>query len=348
MQLMPFCRTLIAALFGSLMLFSPPVSAEGPVPRAKTSILADLNLPVYVWNAVTDRPKAFVLALHGGCLHGRAYNAIASELARRNFSVISLDLRGYGKWHYEQFGTKRDRSFHYKESLQDIKLVASRLRMNYADTPIYFLGESLGANLAMLVSAENPEVVDGVVAVSPYAKGQFFLSPRMVVHLAQVAVNPWSKINLTPYFRNRLGDDKVALAQHFRDPNNRDRQSVIEILKSMKMNRKGRNASKMMDPQIPFLVVAGAQDRLCNPKATLQLYKSLPSYDKELVWMKERGHLLVETDRFSPIAFTTISSWLDERTRARIALGRSGLTFVHQSPRRSQPHGRSSLSISTK
>ncbi len=311
-------QRIISALFGGLIFLCPAVLSQSIIPTGP-SYLADLNVPTYVWGTDSSPPKAIIFGIHGGCLHGTSFNGLGTELARRDYMFVSADMRGYGKWYYENYGTNRDKTFHYKESLADIKSVLTRLRQTHPNTPLYCLGESLGANMAMLVSAQNPELTDGIVAISPFFAPNVFLSPRMLVNLAQVAINPTRKLNLVPYFKTRLANDKQTLANHFNDPLSRDRQSTAEIVKSIGFNFSSKRSAKYLNPLVPILIVAGGKDKLCNQKVTARLFRKLPCIDKELIMLKDSGHLLVETDRVAPVTVNFISNWLDQRSQARIA-----------------------------
>lgn len=239
--------------------------AVAAAPSAPTEIFADLKLPVYAWQANSNvPPKAIVVALHGGCLHGRAYSALGTSMAARNYLTVSLDMRGYGRWYHEGFGSKKDRTFQYKQSLADVGQVLKRLRVVYPATPIYCLGESLGANMAFAASVQNPQCSDGIIAVSPFAAPGFWLSPRMALNAVQVALNPASKINLKPYFKTRLGTDPVAVQEHLEDPLGRDRQSIREIAKSLRFNYSGKRAARKLGPDMPILIVTGSNDKLCS------------------------------------------------------------------------------------
>lgn len=316
-------RAVLLLLIGALITQATSLGVlAASVPASVNAALSGLNLPIYVWSgSERTSPDAIVFAVHGGCLHGRAYDALGRALAGQQVTVVSMDMRGYGKWYYENFGTSKDKTFQYAQSLKDIKSVLSRLRQNYPQTPIYCLGESLGANMAMAVASQSPQLSDGVIAVSPFAAPKYFLSPRMVANLGQVAINPASKLNLSPYFRTRLGHDRALVEEHLRDPLGRDRQSVREIIKCISANYAGKRAALKMSRETPLLMVVGSKDKLCNSKATAKLFAKLPTADKQLITIRDQGHLLVETSRIEPYLVNTISSWIQEKNESRIAYG---------------------------
>lgn len=308
---------LVVLLMGILISCTAVFCQSVPVQECDP-LFADMNVPTYVWSK-TSQPRAIVFALHGGCMHGRDYDTLASELANRDYKVVSLDMRGYGKWHHEDFGEQRDRTIRYDKTIADITTMLSRLREQYPRTPIYYLGESLGANLSFFLAAKYPQLSDGIIAVNPYVRPNFFLSPRMLLNLGQFAINPPGKINLRPYWRKRLGDDPENVAHHLNDPLGRDCQTVPEMVRSARLNIKGRRVARALQPELPILMVVGGKDKLCSSKASVRFFRKLKSYDKQLVYLKDRGHLLVETKKIPELPGGAIAQWLDEKSQTSIA-----------------------------
>ncbi len=275
-----------------------------------SKLFEGLSLPTYVWSNGNKHPDLIVLGLHGGCLHGRSYDGLGKALAKRNYVVVSTDMRGYGKWYFDQFGTEKDKTFDYERSLVDIESILARLRSIYPNTPIYCIGESLGANVALVLATEKPELVDGVVLVSPYAHIKMFLSARMLLNLAQVTFAPTSKLNLSPYFRNRLSNREDRIEEHFRDPMSRDHQSINELRKSLNINHRGIANATDLPRECPVLMIVGEQDKLTSPKAAIKLFDKIPSEDKQLWLRKESAHVMLETESIEAPVVSTISRWL--------------------------------------
>lgn len=281
-----------------------------------SSILSDLNLPTYVWPA--SRPKGFVVGLHGGCLHGRAYDSLARALAARNYTFVSFDMRGYGKWYHNRIGTKRDTTFNYKQSLRDIEAVLTRLNQRCAGKPVFLIGESLGANVATLVAAQRPDLVDGIILAS-LSSPKPFLSPRMLGNAVQSIINPTSRLNLRPYLASRLTNDRNEIAAHLADPYSRDDQSIIELFKSLGVTIKGKNSAKKLPCSMPVLAFNGGQDRLTSVKRSRKLLRKAPIADRTLVLFPDRGHLLVETKSIDPAIVSMTTNWLDAHSNVGIA-----------------------------
>ncbi|MBZ0184721.1 MAG: lysophospholipase, partial [Candidatus Obscuribacterales bacterium] len=116
---------------------------------------SNFKLPVYAWRAFNksqNQPQAIILALHGGCLNGRSFEHLGGKLAKQDLVLVSLDLRGYGKWRTEDFGSKKDRTFDYDKSRKDVALVLAHIHSIYPDIPVFCMGESLGASMSTVIA----------------------------------------------------------------------------------------------------------------------------------------------------------------------------------------------------
>lgn len=302
-----------------LLVADGPALAKGLTPIQQPEIFSGLKIPTYMWSNGSQPPRAIVVAVHGGCLHGRAYRGLGRLLSDQNFLVVSLDMRGFGKWCHSDFGSKQDATFQYDESKNDIQAMLVRLRERFPGVPVYLLGESLGANVAMSTAADAPTLVDGVIAVSPFSGLKWFFSPYMVLHAAQVATLPMTRLNFNPYLRTRLAHRDAPILEEIRDPMSRNKQTIRELYKSFRVNYGGLIDSKRMDEGTPILVLVGGKDRLTNPKSTVKIFPGLPAEDKRLVVLKQSGHLLVETTKIDPQAASTVIGWINQHSRNQVA-----------------------------
>lgn len=277
----------------------------------------DVHVPIYTWSSQQDS-KAIILGIHGGCLDGNTFSPIAKLLNAHGYSVVAIDMRGYGKWYHLKFGTRRDTTFHYTQSVNDIELVLSRLRVTHPGIPLFIMGESLGANMAFLVAARRPDLVDGVVAVSLTSLKVFF-SPRMVFDAIKVVTRPTAKLDIRPYLKNRLANDSGVATEHFKDPLGRDWQSFPELARSIHINMVGLAAVKHVSVDLPTLCIFGAKDRISHASRSMKIAIKAPTHDKEVVLFPDNGHVMIETPLINGPAVLVISHWLDRHVDSSIA-----------------------------
>lgn len=287
-----------------------PSTVNDVIYMEDSSMFSDLNIPTYTWTVTEATPKAIVVALHGGCLHGRNYEHLGRLLAEQGFMLVSTDMFGYGKYHYENYGGEYGKTFHYERSIANVVAIVERLRDSYPDTPIFGLGESLGGNAAMRVAAEQHHLLDGIIIISGYARMKLFFHPRMVAHALQIITRPTSKLNVIPYLNRRLSEKPEWAREQTSDPLARDRQTVVELIKSLYFNKRACHSALQIPADTPVLFIHGAKDRLCTPKHTLGLYKKLNIADKQFELLPGRGHLLVETAHIHPEVMQIILTWI--------------------------------------
>jgi len=273
-----------------------------------------LKFPVYVWRKPNVQPKGIIVACHGGCLHGRSYKYLGEDLAKNDYVFATIDLRGYGKYFHEHFGEKRDEKVHYKRSMVDFYVLMKELRAEYPGVPVFTLGESLGANVALYLANSRPDLVDGVVAVSPFGRPKYFLSPYHFVSGTQALFLPWTKINLNPYLSKRLTSDKEMALEECNDPLNRNYQSAIELTKGFGMMLRGRRLAKSIPSSKPILFICDHKDLLCDEKGSRLLFNNIKSKNKTYVQIKDSGHLLVEKSRIHPDTLAALNGWLNEKS----------------------------------
>ncbi len=311
-----FVRTLLLAVVTVVTISGAALSQPTPREDDNFSVTKDLKLPVYVWRNPDKDPKAIIIGCHGGCLYGRAYRFLGEKLADENFLFVSMDLRGFGKYYHNSYGSKRDKKVHYKHSMVDFYLVIKELRKEYPGTPVYALGESLGANIALYLAMSRPDLVDGVVAVSPFDRPKYFFSLYHFIAIPQAMFLPWTKINLDPYLSKRLTSDIQMSEEEVNDPMNRNHQTAIELFKCVGWMYRGRRLVNSIPDTKPILFVCDQKDKLCDENGSRLLFNSLKSKDKTYIQIKDNGHLLVEKSNIHPDTLAALIGWLNERTSA--------------------------------
>jgi alpha-beta hydrolase superfamily lysophospholipase len=288
-----------------------PVSAKA-IETDDPKMLKGLGIPTYVWRDDKDnKPQAIVVGFHSGCLHGKSFDTLARQLAERDVMFVSFDMRGYGKWYHDGYGTEADRTFNYTRTIDDIKRLLATLHKEFPGTRVYCIGESLGANLAMVVAHDMPTQTNGVILVSPYFVARKWLSPRFFADAAHIITHPKGQLELSPYLKNRLASDRSLAEQEVNDPESRNQQTVKELGQSMILNWSGRKKIRKIDPNVAVLILHGKQDELCNPKGTVHAFEHIPSTNKQLVLVERLGHLAAESREISPVFFAALISWID-------------------------------------
>lgn len=158
------CAILVAmALLGStlqrrLIYFPadapPPVSAVLPEAREVGMTTAD-GLELAAWHVAGGAPTVVVLPGNGGNRAGRA--PLARALAAVGWSVLLVDYRGYGG----NPGRPTEDGLH-----RDAEAAALWAQRHGDGQPVVYLGESLGAAVAVGLAVEQPPAA--LVLRSPF------------------------------------------------------------------------------------------------------------------------------------------------------------------------------------
>jgi pimeloyl-ACP methyl ester carboxylesterase len=115
--------------------------------------LPHLELAAQVWGDDTLPP---LLALHGWLDNAGSFARLAPRLATR-YRVIALDLPGHGHSDHLAVGA----SYHYLDYVQVVLAAADALRLDR----YHLLGHSLGAGIAALAAAAQPQRIDRLLLI---------------------------------------------------------------------------------------------------------------------------------------------------------------------------------------
>ena len=113
-----------------------------------------------VGDVVGDPAAPTVLFLHGGGQTRQSWSRALREAERRGYRAVSLDLRGHG-----ESGWAPDRNYGFDGFVGDIRNAIAQL----GGSPM-LVGASLGGMIGMLLAAETPAPMGGLVLVDVAAR----------------------------------------------------------------------------------------------------------------------------------------------------------------------------------
>lgn len=274
-----------------------------------------LRLPLYHWWNAAVTPRATVVAMHGLTLHGRTFDTLARTLAGQGFEVYAMDMRGYGRSMKDDprycFKDDSRKKIDYNKSYADLVRLLRCLRTQGSAAPVFAVGESLGAAMAIRLAAGNPDLIDGLVLSSPAIKRHSFLDPYAIADTAVMCVDPCAQVDLMPFVRRYMSDDPKIIAEKESDPLLRRSLSAFELMESDYAVRKTARFVSHISADLPVLVIQGSADRCVKANAVMLLLSRLHSTDQTVKWFPERGHILLETAYVKPDTLDAVVSWLD-------------------------------------
>ena len=224
------------------------------------------EVPYRLWLA--RKPRAAVLLLHGAFDYAAAFEEIGPRFARRGFTSIAFDQRGFGAT--ASRGTWMGAARMADDMAEAAKFVLGRVPAN---VPLFAIGESLGGAVAIHGAASGavPQL-KGLVLAAPCALASPF-RPRLLAWLAaslramggdaELVFERLSGWELTPAAAIRLLGDPLVM-----------RRIPPEILCGMATLALS-SVSEATRVKIPVLTLVGARDQLVRQSCIRQLFDNL-------------------------------------------------------------------------
>ncbi len=293
-----------------LLLYGKPASAEVQYDE-QCFEGHQVHLPVCKWQDLSTNQRGIVLLIHGITQRAYSLHALADQLADDGFVVYGIDQRGHGRWHFE--GTKGQPGYtcDFKQTVKDVDHLLPALKQSNPDLPLFLIGESAGAGVAIRSAADSPNMVRGLVLAGTGCKTGHV---KLAWALGDALRNFYRlnhQISVVRYQRKYGTDDLVALEENFKDKWQRPTMSAKEMFGVAKFMRKNAKYAKRISPETAVLVIQGCDDKVLRPKSAEKVLANIPSLDKRIVKVENCGHILLGTNHLKPVVTDSITTWLD-------------------------------------
>jgi acylglycerol lipase len=290
-------------------LLCPPAAATPGT--AETSLSDKTSIAMQEWRSRNGSTRAYLIAIHGLSLHGNVYQRLAQDLTNHSITVVAPDLRGYG--------ANGKNKIDYAGSLTDLRKIATELHRQSPDTPIYLLGESLGASLAVQLAATEPQLISGLVLSSPGVKRHNCIPATMIPATLRMLVDGKHQLDIAPYIKKRFSNNDEIISEHFSDQTVRTKFSISAIYSTCRVVKQTMGFAKRISTNVPVLIVQGGQDRMVRPDGAVLLSKQMHG---ELLALPDKGHILLETSHPDAVALHAVSIWLDKQIEKNTIIAR--------------------------
>ncbi|KAM7125862.1 monoglyceride lipase isoform 6-T7 [Molossus nigricans] len=226
-------------------------------------------------------PKALVFVSHGAGEHCGRYDELAQMLVGLELLVFAHDHVGHGQSEGERMVVS-DFHIFVRDVLQHVDVV----QKDYPGLPVFLLGHSMGGAIAILTAAERPGHFSGMVLISPL-----------------VLANPESA---TTFKVDLYNTDPLIC-----------RAGLKVCFGIQLLNAVSRVERALPKLTLPFLLLQGSADRLCDSKGAYLLMESAKSQDKTLKIYEGAYHVLhKELPEVTNSVFHEINMWVSQRTAA--------------------------------
>lgn len=284
-----------------------PVSwEEGAVAMAD-----GLRLPATRW-LPEEEPRGVVLALHGFAEYGGAFYALAPHLSAAGYAVYAYDQRGFGRT------ASRGRWAGQARLVADARTALERLRARHPGRPVYLLGHSMGAAVAMLAMT-GPDAVRpaGAVLVAPAVHGwdSLPLIQRLALQLGNAlfpAARPqqrWAH----RFAEITVTDDPRVQRVQAADPNYLRAIRIDMIHGVVELMDQALERTGGLPPET--LILYGARDDIIPRQAACNLLERLagaPPRPRLALYPDGHHYLMRDRQRRKPIR--DVIAWLDRPT----------------------------------
>jgi alpha-beta hydrolase superfamily lysophospholipase len=299
----------------------PAAPLAEPIPAADGAML-----PHRVWPAEGGAPRALLLALHGFNEHGGNFLLDSvGRLTAGGIEVHAYDQRGFGQAPARGYWAGTD------TMVADAAAAVAYLRARHPGVPLFLLGESMGAAIALLAeTSAAPPPVDGLVllapafwsrqAVGPVAAGVFWALAHTVPALGFPAAAGGISAS----------DNLDALRRNGRDP------LVIKITRVDAawglldaMDRASHALPRCC--AVPTLILQGTRDAVVPPSVTHQALRRMPPGPR-LARYADGFHLLLR-DKVRDVVATDLLAWMaDPRAPLPSGADRVGAAWLAEEP----------------
>jgi alpha-beta hydrolase superfamily lysophospholipase len=268
-----------------------------------------IDAPGRVWLNPLVEERGIVIAIHGLSLEHSSYDALARELAEAGFITVAFDVRGFGAYR-QALGAEQ---VNFDECQRDLKLVVAAIRDDNHRIPLFILGESMGGAIALQFAAQNPQLVDGLIASVP--AGKRFKQKRTAVKVAiHYLENKNRTFNIGTDVINQATQDPQLRETWAEDPKTRSTLSPRELLAFQQMINRNLEYAKEIQ-STPVVIFQGVSDELVKPEATYDLFRAIACKDKSFIMVGNAEHLIFEEGCFTAFVLKGLVAWMESHTK---------------------------------
>lgn len=259
--------------------------------------------PVTTWSP-PDSPRAVVVAVHGFGDYKNAFAEFGAYAAAHGVLVTAYDQPGFGE------ARERGRWLGTPALVAALDQAVMAAHRDHPDVPVFVLGESMGASVAMAALAPRPNApaVAGLILTAPAVwNGNDLPSAYRTTLRVLSSVLPMLRVSAR-HVRVQASDNVEMLHALGRDPLylRYTRLDAVAGLVDL-MTESQKVASSI---QLPMLVLLGARDQIVRPPASRRFVATLDPAHCSVATYLDGWHLLLRDHQREQV-FADILAWVD-------------------------------------
>ncbi len=263
-------------------------------------------LPVRSWLPQREPAKAVIVALHGFNDYSRFFSAPGRYLSRQGIACYAYDQRGFGD--APGFGMWAGADAY----VSDLLAFTSQVRLRHPGIPLYVLGESMGAAVAIVaMTSDHPPSADGLILSSPAVWGRSAM-PWYQNLLLEAIAHTAPSLRLTGEGLKIMASDNIEMLRGLgRDPlvikaTRVDAIYGLANLMEMALNRAGKLTSAT-------LVLYGEHDQVVPAAPIKRMLEKMRGPPQTRAAFYENGYHLLLRDLHAETPWRDIAAWIENR-----------------------------------
>jgi alpha-beta hydrolase superfamily lysophospholipase len=219
--------------------------------------------------------RAFLAIVHGFGEHSGRYANVVNHLTPQGYTVYGFDLRGHGR-----SPGQRGHINSWKEYREDVRAFLQMASQRASDLPLFMLGHSMGALIALDYLLHDPAGLRGAIISGAPLEPVGVAKPFLVM-LARVLSRVWPRFSLPLGLDTKGISRNTAVVKAYEaDPLVHGKTTVrwgTEILQTIDWVK-----DHAVEVRIPILLIHGGSDPLNSPNGTRSFFDKVTFPDKAM------------------------------------------------------------------
>ncbi|PKR76748.1 alpha/beta hydrolase [Halalkalibacillus sediminis] len=244
------------------------------------------NVEIYCEHVLNGKPPIFLI--HGFLSSTYTFNKVIPLLAE-NFSVVAIDLPGFGR-------SEKADSFHY--SFTSFAQLVVGCMEYFGIEKATLVGHSMGGQVALNVARMTPERVNKLVLLC--SSGYMKRANKLLVYSTYFpffnlfAYRYVNRKGVRETLKNVLYDHSLItdeMISEFKRPLS-EKPFYKSLIRLVRHREGDLSSAELSSINTPALLIWGEEDRVVPVNVGRKLVKDLPN--AKLITYKEAGHLITE------------------------------------------------------
>lgn len=278
---------------------------------ARINVAPSVELFYRAW--LPSQPLRTLVLIHGAGQHSGWFGPLGAYCVPHDIAVYALDLRGFG-----QSGGSRGHVLRFEEYLDDLGQFIDLVVNRHPGHPIFLLGHSLGATIAIRYGQNRPASIDGIILSAPALRLRNPVSrPLYFVLVLLSRLTPWIGLNVARWQPLLSKMARFSSLVDFEprstvDPWTTTRFSVRWLIELLRNGQKALDQASTM--RLSVLSLCSNTDPLIDPDAVHQFYEALTVRNKQYIMLPSASHDWILQDNARDPVYAYLVHWIITHT----------------------------------